>query len=68
MVGLTEHPFGDGSRAVIAINYSPAPAKVKLALDAGYRFDRTLHGPAPRGGRCTIPANDAAVWKIEPVR
>lgn len=65
MVGLTEHPFPDGSRVVIAINYSPAAAAVRLAVPRGYRFTGTLHGPSPRNGRCTIPANNAAVWRME---
>lgn len=66
MVGLTEHPFPDGSRLVIAINYSPDRVTVRLALARGCRFGNALHGPSPRNGRCTLSPNSAAVWKVEP--
>lgn len=67
-VGVTEHPFEDGSRAIIVINYCPGDADESLTLADGWKFDSVLHGPEAKASgqkvKFTLPANDAAIIKI----
>jgi hypothetical protein len=68
MVGITEHPLDEKTRAIVAINYSPQPVTDLLALADGWEIAETLHGetPSKMGSRhaTTVPANDAVVFVL----
>ena len=60
-VGISEHPFGDGRTAVVAINYEPEPVQCPVRVKGV--VESCLRGKVV-DGQLEIPANDAAVFVV----
>jgi hypothetical protein len=62
LVGVTEHPLDRNKRVVVAINYSPNPIEVPLALKPGWSIGTVWRGAA--GIHLRLPGNDGAVFTV----
>ncbi|HUS57690.1 MAG TPA: hypothetical protein VM141_03480, partial [Planctomycetota bacterium] len=65
-LGVTEHPLDARTRAVVVINYSPAPVSSSIRMAAGWRPAATWRGnpPAARAALwdIAVPANDGIAF------
>ncbi len=70
MLGVTEHPKPDGSRVIVAINYSPAPVQDTLTLAEDWALDEVWYGTPPQPSAaalvCTLAKNDALAFTVKP--
>lgn len=68
MTGVTEHPYEDGSRVIIMINYSPETRNVPFTLAIGWKVTEVINGNAPvteqNGFHIEIANNNAAVISV----
>ncbi len=60
-VGLTEHPMGDGSTVVVAINFEPRAVTCPISVAGG--LGRVWRGDVT-ADRIVLPPNEAAVWEV----
>jgi len=66
--GLTEHPFDDNSRLIIAVNYAPEPHEAVLALAKPWTVGEVHRGKVRSGEgqvACSLGANDDAVFMVK---
>ncbi len=67
-IGVTEHPLDNGQRIAVLINYSPAPIKTYVKVEAGWSVVETWYGKVPavegKGFMCDIAANNAVVLRF----
>ncbi len=66
MVGVTEHPRDDGSRVIVAVNYSPEKINEALTPRSGWKLSAILYGKVEANGECALPGNDAVVFLVKP--
>lgn len=63
-VRLTEHPAGEGSAYIFAMNYSDKPRSAKITLAEGYAVSETVYGPEMKNGTLQLPRNDGALFIV----
>jgi len=66
MVGVTEHPCDDGSRVIIAVDYSPDNLDQALTPRRGWKIGEVLYGKVEPNGECALSGNDAVVFLVKP--
>jgi hypothetical protein len=59
---LTEHPRPDGSRIVCALNTSPEPVRVSVAVDGTVE---TVWNGRYADGKLDIAANDGCMFEVK---